>query len=286
MKKVLYYSASDYIHSYGLPFRIMLYPQKNNLPHHHDFQELVIVLNGSAVHRTAEKHYPISRGDVFLVRKDSIHCYQNTRELKLANVMFNFDDLASELLDLPEIPGFFALFKSEPATRAQSNFRAKHTLSPAQLSEVEMLLNRLEQECSRQKPGFRFAARNLLFELLIYLSRSYASDEKKYSRRMIKLSLMLKFIEENFHRDISREEIMAQAEVSISVGSRIFQEFLHETPVGYLIRVRINHATELLRRSDLPVSEIAFRCGFRDSNYFSLQFKKATAQSPREFRRH
>ena len=76
---------------------------------------------------------------------------------------------------------------------------------------------------------------------------------------------------------------MKAGEVSISVGSRIFQEFLHETPIGHLIRVRIDHASELLRRTDLPVSEIAFRCGFRDTNYFSLQFKKTTGLSPREF---
>lgn len=283
MQETTLYSANQFIMPYGLPYRLMFHSQENNRDHHHDFTELVIVLDGSAEHWIAGRHYPVSRGDVFVVRKGVSHCYRNSRRLRIANVMFDFEETQIDLLDLPEIAGFFALFESEPSVREQSDFKECHTLSPVQLAEVESLLNRFQYEFEGRKPGFRFVCRNAFFELLVYLARSYDKDGKKYSRRMIRLSRMVRFIEEHFQQDISRDEIMKAGEVSISVGSRIFQEFLHETPIGHLIRVRIDHASELLRRTDLPVSEIAFRCGFRDTNYFSLQFKKTTGLSPREF---
>ena len=100
---------------------------------------------------------------------------------------------------------------------------------------------------------------------------------------MVQLSQMVKFIEENYQKDISRDDIIAYGKVSANTGNRIFQNLLGESPIQHLIHVRILHASKLLRQSDLTVSEIAFQCGFHDSNYFSLQFKKITGLSPRDF---
>ena len=56
------------------------------------------------------------------------------------------------------------------------------------------------------------------------------------------------------------------------------------TPQRYLLDVRIRHASSMLRDSTLNVTEIALRCGFDDSNYFSRIFRKYTGHSPSEFR--
>ena len=56
------------------------------------------------------------------------------------------------------------------------------------------------------------------------------------------------------------------------------------SPVAYLNRLRLEHAAELLRTTGWPVSEIAARCGFPDSNYFTRVFRLSFAQSPRTYR--
>ena len=48
----------------------------------------------------------------------------------------------------------------------------------------------------------------------------------------------------------------------------------------YITVLRIEDAKELLTRSNLTVSEIAYAVGFSDSNYFSSQFKQAVGVSP------
>ncbi len=285
MERLHFFSRNEYLEPYGLPVRLMIHHQVRAMPHNHDFHELVIVLEGSGKHCTEEKYYPISAGDVFVIKPGMLHFYQDSYNLTLANVMFDSTVIKTKLLDLQEIPGYFALFEAEPELRSRNDFKAKLTLNAEQLAQVRDILNIIEVECRRRSPGYRFAVLTAFHQLLLYVTRSYDNDEKKYSQRMIKLSMMIKFIEENFTRDISRKEIMNHAGVSTSVGSRIFQEFLHETLVNHLIKVRIKHASELLRNTDLPISEIAFRCGFRDSNYFSLQFKKQTGYSPRQFAR-
>jgi AraC family L-rhamnose operon transcriptional activator RhaR/AraC family L-rhamnose operon regulatory protein RhaS len=74
--------------------------------------------------------------------------------------------------------------------------------------------------------------------------------------------------------------------MSISTANRLFNKLLHETPIKYLIRLRINHAVILLKQGDLSISDVAYRSGFQDSNYFSLQFKKITGVAPARFRKN
>ena len=54
--------------------------------HIHDFDELVFVLGGSAIHVIDDEEYPIIRGDVFVVRGNHKHGYKNERNLKIVNV--------------------------------------------------------------------------------------------------------------------------------------------------------------------------------------------------------
>ncbi|MPM97449.1 HTH-type transcriptional activator RhaS [bioreactor metagenome] len=117
------------------------------------------------------------------------------------------------------------------------------------------------------------------------MARSYGETTEKHSVRMVQLSLMLKFIEEHYHEDIALDDIAAQAHVSLSTALRIFKDFLSETPIRHMIRIRIQHSSELLRGGGIAIHEAAFRCGFHDSNYFALQFKKEYGVTPREYAR-
>lgn len=75
---------------------------------------------------------------------------------------------------------------------------------------------------------------------------------------------------------------------ALGVGRRMLERRFRKAigkGVDEIIRkVRIERSMEMLERSDLPIGEIAERCGFADIFYFSKFFKRATGQSPREFR--
>lgn len=57
------------------------------------------------------------------------------------------------------------------------------------------------------------------------------------------------------------------------------------SPNEYLIKVRFNHAKDLLPVSQSTIREIAFSCGFRDINNFTNLFKKNTGMTPGAYRR-
>ena len=55
-------------------------------------------------------------------------------------------------------------------------------------------------------------------------------------------------------------------------------------PVDIISRMRIQAATELLTKTKLTISEVAYRTGFNDPKYFSRVYKKLTGMSPSEAR--
>jgi AraC family L-rhamnose operon regulatory protein RhaS len=56
------------------------------------------------------------------------------------------------------------------------------------------------------------------------------------------------------------------------------------TPQRYLNRLRLIKARHLLRHTDDSVTDIAYRCGFGDSNHFSTLFRREFDWSPRDIR--
>jgi AraC-like DNA-binding protein len=65
----------------------------------------------------------------------------------------------------------------------------------------------------------------------------------------------------------------------------MFRETFGTSPMHYLIRRRIEHAQELLRITDLPLQEIARRCGIDNPYYFSRLFRKVVGQTASRYRR-
>jgi transcriptional regulator GlxA family with amidase domain len=66
---------------------------------------------------------------------------------------------------------------------------------------------------------------------------------------------------------------------------RAFKSVMGRPPMEHVIKVRVTRAAELLTKTDLKITDVAFRCGFSDSNYFSRQFKQVMNASPREYRK-
>ena len=283
------YTQEEHFREYGLedvPFLVMHKHQELQIIHYHDFYELVIVKSGSGEHWVNDRLFMLSEGDIFAIMPNQRHGYFNPQNLQLVNVLFTPEILAQLKPELSEIPGFRALFQTEPELRSVSGFRAKMKLSPEQLTSGQKILARFSNEMTTRLPGWRMALYNQFRELLLHLSRCYGKDLNAASRKMIKLDNMLNFIHRNYAQKIDRDSIMTAGGVSRSAGSRIFAEMLGQSPIEYLTRFRLRNAYRMLRETDRSVSDIAFACGFQDSNYFSSCFRKYYGVSPLHASRH
>jgi AraC family L-rhamnose operon transcriptional activator RhaR/AraC family L-rhamnose operon regulatory protein RhaS len=275
----------DWFHPDGFPIVVARRdPQEPFGVHTHEFSEIVIITGGTGLHVTGRDSWLLSAGDVFVIGGSRPHDYQDMNGLRLINILFDPADLRMDLLDLPTLPGYHALLTLEPAWRRRHQFRSRLRLAPKDLGLVIGLVDRLEEELADRRPGFRFLATALFMELIGYLSRCYGRSKDPDSRALLRIAEAISYLETHFEDPIGLDELARIAHQSRRNFIRAFRAAMGSSPIAYLIQLRVNRASDLLRHSDQSITEIAFRVGFSESNYFTRQFHKILGVTPRTYR--
>lgn len=249
---------------------------------HEDFYELVTVLDGSAEHVVDGERSVIRKGDVFVIGGGISHGFDNTKDLRICNIMYRPEVLFPGDSDIRQLPGFHALFLLEPYLSSTQHFQSRLRLTPAELSAILPLINAAEAEYTSDQPGRKTLVLSLVRQLAVHLSRLYDCPAKP--REISGIADAAAFMETSFAENIAIADVIERSHYSHRHFIRLFSTAYGMTPQRYLLDVRIRHASTMLRDSLLPITEIAIRCGFDDSNYFSRIFRKYTGHSPSEFR--
>jgi AraC family transcriptional regulator len=93
------------------------------------------------------------------------------------------------------------------------------------------------------------------------------------------------FLAQNLAHDVDLTTIAAQASLSPYYFTRQFTAMVGMPPYRYLISLRIARAAQLLRESDLSVTQILHRVGFHSPSHFTTTFRRHMGVSPTSYRR-
>ena len=94
-----------------------------------------------------------------------------------------------------------------------------------------------------------------------------------------------KYIATHYHEKITIEMLCRQFFCSRSTLINSFRNSCSTTITQYILDIRMQKATEMLKSSNKSIKDIAMDCGFEDQNYFSKVFHKVYQKSPTEFRK-
>jgi two-component system response regulator YesN len=98
------------------------------------------------------------------------------------------------------------------------------------------------------------------------------------------ISDVKRYIKENLSKDITVAGIATHFYISPNYFSRLFKRVTGERCNEYIARSRIERARHLLSSTNMKVGMVASEVGYRDTNYFSLAFKKHLGVSPGQYR--
>lgn len=252
--------------------------------HSHDFCELVIVTHGQAMHWLEGMNFPVTAGDVFLLQGRQRHYFYERTNLDLINIMYDPEKIGLQENELRRMPGYCAMFMLEPTYRRQHRFASRLHLKRVPLARVEQLAAEMERECAQPRPGHEVALRAKLLELMVYLARAYTSTDATEAHALLRVGNVIGALENEFAKDWKLDDLLNIAHMSRSNLMRVFRKATGQTPIEYLVRLRIQRAMELLRNTNLSITEIAHEVGFNDSNYFTRQFRRIVGESPSRFR--
>ncbi len=120
----------------------------------------------------------------------------------------------------------------------------------------------------------------LLMEDSWHPENSHRNSPKK--ENLIKLR---EYLDDHYLEHISLDELAEKFYINKFYLTRIFKEQFGISINSYITSLKITHAKQLLRFTQLSASEIAEQCGMADANYFSRTFKKIEGITPSQFRK-
>ncbi|EMY7924537.1 MULTISPECIES: helix-turn-helix domain-containing protein [Klebsiella] len=247
-------------------------PEDNNREHGHEFAELVIVEQGHGLHVINGRPLYIQQGDVFYVSPGDTHYYDELGTLKLINLLIN-----------PQVD-FIYLRELAPLLQ---NFAATDSsrygwLSQATRQQCKLLIEKI---CSAE---YQQTKNNALreatfFQLITLIQR--AESEVEYSTTKYKLHKLLTWLQEHCFEEHNWPQLAEQFHLTSRTAFRHIKEATGLTPDNYVKRLRLVSARVKLRETEMTITEIAFLCGFANSNHFTTLYKKVFGLTPSDDRR-
>ena len=246
-------------------------------PHCHPYFELFYVESGSCRFFIENNMYDIHAGDFMLIPPEIFHYTRYPSGQCRRNVVrFNRADLDENVVRLmPQGEAFLSatrIFQTPEAYRRQMNVHFSKMISerkigdPCSQAMLRALLQELFLLCDRQC--------RMLYNI---------PDEIHTTDRQIVRAA--RFISGHYMERITAAEIAAAAGYSPNYLSKKFKRSVGIGIHEYLMFIRLQRAAYELVATDDRITQIAFRCGFSDSNYFKDAFKKKYGLTPRAYRK-
>jgi AraC-like DNA-binding protein len=120
---------------------------------------------------------------------------------------------------------------------------------------------------------------------LSYLPMPETPDPSRGGLSPTQKNRVCDFIEEHIGEKISLGALSSMAGLSTNHFARAFQQSVGMPPHRYLLRRRVQHVEQMLRDTQLPLSQIALAAGFSDQSHLARHFRRLTGMPPSMARR-
>jgi AraC-like DNA-binding protein len=149
-------------------------------------------------------------------------------------------------------------------------------LSPGAIRLFQLLASRADKRTRPDAYETSRMAYSLYLEILRQLSRP---------RAVRPLQDAVSYFHAHYQEPVRMKEVAARAGMSREHFTRLFAREMGSGPAAFLREVRLDAAARLLRTTELPVSEAAFRSGWASATKLDYFFKRRYGVAPREYRK-
>jgi AraC-like DNA-binding protein len=219
----------------------------------HDFWEFTAVAHGSGEIFWSRGKIKLTQFDIVLMPPDIAH-YEYAESL-LDTIWIGFD---GKDLNLP----------CDAPIRLNSE-------------DIFNLINSfwIFSSCRCKNIGMELDGR--LLSILGLFIRLHTEDNFGDTTNMDKI---ITYMNEHFMDKIDMADLARMLKISESYFYRQFKSYAGVTPIQYLTDLRIKNVLTNIRKTHLPIYQIAQICGFSDPYYLSKTFKKIVGVSPQQYR--
>lgn len=237
--------------------------------HSHDFFHFIYVDSGEGIITVENEKYRMLPGLLFPIPKGAEHTFYNSSDepLRTLELKFSLSSLDSER-KMSDLPICMEVEESHVRNGLLSLYRETHT----------------EQLMSRDIVSLHF---QLLMTYILRCSENIREvSELKLKKNGIspEIESVMNHIRDNLTDDLSLDKLAKIAGFEKNYFLRKFKKQIGCTPVSYILGQRLEKAKELLRFSDMNITQISVATGFKSVHYFSKVFYDNVNIRPSDWR--
>ncbi|MGN0466442.1 MAG: helix-turn-helix domain-containing protein [Lachnospiraceae bacterium] len=265
--------------------KLSKYESGSFLWHWHPEIELTLILEGEMIYKINNHSFHLKKDDIMFGNVNTLHAGFMYHAMDCHYVAITFD---------PKIIYGFQnslICKKyvEPITQnfSLAGICLDHSM-PCHtdiLHQIRRLLQLDEEKATTYELEICSILQNIWKILFENIEKEHSltvsSHEKKEYKR---IKDILSFIEQNYDKKISLQDISDHIALCSSECSRIFKRYMHISLFSFLQEYRVEKSLEYLFDKNLSITEVASRAGFIDSNYYSKIFKRYKGCSPKKYR--
>lgn len=230
--------------------------------HYHSSFEVYYLEQGTCWYFIDKKSYRLTEGDIALIPAGVIHKTSYETKKSSRSLFSCAESMIPE--SVREILSWIPYF---PKTKETAGL-------------VENLFRQIQKEYENPDEYSMDVIRTRVSELFLLIARESKKPHQEKQESPI-VEKAVGYIREHYRENVTLQNVAERCYVSREHLSRIFKK---ETGFGfneYLNLFRLKKANAILTENPkIRVSQVAVRCGFGDSNYFSKQYKKMYGTAP------
>lgn len=271
----------------SFPPRTLLKVKWDDFPHftypwhfHSEF-EIVYVLKSSGKRFVADSVEPFSEGDITLLGSNLPHFWKSESENSSENrvnaivVQFHSDFFREEINSYPEFHRISEMLKR--ATRGIH-------FAPPSSEKIGRMLKRLLKMNGLERMLYFIKLMDVMARTENYrLLASKGCLLEEHRELNSRLDKIMHFINTNYQRKITQEEVASKIGMTTAAFCRYFREKTGKGFIYFINEMRIGYACKLLIENHLSISQICFECGFNNLSNFNRMFKRQTGCTPGEY---
>lgn len=247
--------------------------------HRVEFYIILFVEEGEGLHTIDFTDFKCSQGTLVTIRKDQIHKFYKSENLKGSLLLFTDEFLVSYLEDM-EAQKTMLLFNELLAV-------PKLQLSDIDFKNVNQVINRIKNEYHNVSDQHSMSIiRSELHILITNLFRIKSHLGKiDFNRKYLKEFVLLQqLIEENINQSTKVKDYAAMMGLSSKTLNTITKSIVHKSTKEFIDEICTKQIKRLLINTELSIKEIAYQTGFQETTNFYKYFKRQTQTTPEQFR--
>lgn len=252
--------------------------------HWHEEIEILVVTGGSALLHLSNESTPITRGNIIFIPSNQLHLVTCPlgAPFSFVALVFHPNLLAGPIRDA--IQQQYIL----PVLEQDTVFPVLTATDQGWQAQASRLLSEIHRLFLQKDFGYELLIKARLLELWHLYSMHAQKREKAVKAhsdyRIDLIKNIIEYIRAHYDSPISLRDLAAQFHISEGHLCRFFKSMTRMSPVEYINFYRISMSMELLRQTDMEISDIAMRTGFNNISYFNRLFRRYMHMTPTQYR--